>query len=160
MVIGLFQKKSTSPWWKAWWKISREGGLTALEIQAWGGGEGGLNLQILPRGLLSSIFRSLRSLSVDDFEVLLCVFKLSYSFNLQTSYHIYFEFPSMDSITRVKEDQYWRYWREIPRQHSSVQERKKCLELFKCGVQAEDTCQPRSQGSLLPVLRSEKERDW
>ena len=70
---------------------------------------GGLTPQILPRGLLSSIFGSLRSLSVDDFEVLLCVFKLSYSFNLQTSYHIYFEFPSIDFITRVKEDQYRRY---------------------------------------------------
>ena len=30
---GLFQKKSTSPRRKACWKISREGGLTALEIQ-------------------------------------------------------------------------------------------------------------------------------
>ena len=30
---GLFQKKSTPRRWKACWKISREGGLTALEIQ-------------------------------------------------------------------------------------------------------------------------------
>ena len=30
---GLFQKKSTPPRRKACWKISREGGLTALEIQ-------------------------------------------------------------------------------------------------------------------------------
>ena len=34
---GLFQKKSTPPRRKACWKISREGGLTALEIQTWRG---------------------------------------------------------------------------------------------------------------------------
>ena len=37
--IGLFQKKSTPPRRKACWKISREGGLMALEIQTWGGSE-------------------------------------------------------------------------------------------------------------------------
>ena len=34
---GLFPKKSTPPQWKACWKISRERGLTALEIQMGGG---------------------------------------------------------------------------------------------------------------------------
>ena len=35
--IGLFEKKSTPPQQKACWKISREGGLTALVIQTEGG---------------------------------------------------------------------------------------------------------------------------
>ena len=37
--IGLFQKKSTPPRWKACWKISQEWGLTALDIQMGGGSE-------------------------------------------------------------------------------------------------------------------------
>ena len=36
MYIGLFQKKFTPPRQKACWKISRERGLTALEIQTGG----------------------------------------------------------------------------------------------------------------------------
>ena len=56
---------------------------------------GALNLKIHPQGLLLISVMFLTA-SVGKFsKKMLCIFKFYYSFKLQTSYHIYFKFPSM-----------------------------------------------------------------
>ena len=65
--------------------------LQAKTVCRW---RGALNLKIHPQGLLSISFMFQLLQWV---EKMLCIFKFYYSFKLQTSYHIYFKFPSMGS---------------------------------------------------------------
>ena len=91
-INGLFQKKSTPPRRKACWKILTGG---AVNSSGNSDGRGSLNVKIHPRGLLSILlmFQLLQLIK----KKLLCVFQFYYSFKLQTSYHIYFKFPSIGS---------------------------------------------------------------
>ena len=47
--------------------------------------------------------------SIDKFStnLLLCIFKFYYSFKLQTSYHIYFKFPSIGSPSLLCRGDMW-----------------------------------------------------
>ena len=58
-------------------------------------GRGSLNVKIHARGLLSILlmFQLLQLIK----KKLLCIVQFYYSFKLQTSYHIYFKFPSIGS---------------------------------------------------------------
>ena len=76
--IGLFQKKSTPPQWKASWKISWEGGSEPKNTSL------GVTFDFIDVSVAS----------IDNFSQNCFAFsnKFYYSFKLQTSYHIYLSF--------------------------------------------------------------------